>query len=386
MLADNTEHVISYWVIYQKFASPELGGFAVISHWLPFLLFSMSISRLAERYDPRRFIVIGMLLFMGVSLTWAALIASGTLQMWHAMLLLIVHGLAGALWNPSSMLLLHDIVPEGHLQSAVRLSATGRTLGMLLGPAVGSALMLLVSPATGLAINALIYLPLLCWALPRTRPYRVKRAHLLPGNSGLQDLLTTLRTIRGQRTILLMMLLAGGASALIGNSYQAQMPGFARILGHGDPGITYSLLLAADAAGALLAGVLLESRGLLPPRTGTTLLLAMLWCVALGGFALSHAYVLALPLLFAAGFFELSFNSMSQTLVQLNSPPPLRGRIIGAYALASLGMRLFSGLSVGVVGGWLGINVALLLSAALLLLWLVALLLAARIRAAPGPS
>ena len=41
MMADNIEHVISYWVAFEKFQSPTLGGFAVISHWLPFLLFSV---------------------------------------------------------------------------------------------------------------------------------------------------------------------------------------------------------------------------------------------------------------------------------------------------------------------------------------------------------
>ena len=39
--ADNIEHVISYWVIFQAFHSPTLAGFAVISHWVPFLLFSV---------------------------------------------------------------------------------------------------------------------------------------------------------------------------------------------------------------------------------------------------------------------------------------------------------------------------------------------------------
>ena len=37
MMADNIEHVISYWVAFQKFHSPALGGFAVVSHWLPYL-------------------------------------------------------------------------------------------------------------------------------------------------------------------------------------------------------------------------------------------------------------------------------------------------------------------------------------------------------------
>jgi len=37
MMADNIEHVISYWVLFQRFHSPALGGFAVISHWVPYL-------------------------------------------------------------------------------------------------------------------------------------------------------------------------------------------------------------------------------------------------------------------------------------------------------------------------------------------------------------
>src|SRR5580693_10727104 len=64
MMADNIEHVISYWVAFQKFHSPALGGFAVLSHWLPFLLFSTLSGALADRVDPRRLVQIGMGLFM----------------------------------------------------------------------------------------------------------------------------------------------------------------------------------------------------------------------------------------------------------------------------------------------------------------------------------
>ena len=48
MMADNIEHVISYWVAFQKFHSAALGGFAVVSHWLPYLLFSVA-GRRAQR-------------------------------------------------------------------------------------------------------------------------------------------------------------------------------------------------------------------------------------------------------------------------------------------------------------------------------------------------
>src|SRR5581483_3476402 len=145
---------------------------------------------------------------------------------------------------------------------------------------------------------------------------------------------------------------------------QAQMPGFAYDLGHGDPGLSYSMLLAADAAGALTAGFVLESRRLLTPNPRTACLLAMMWCSALGGFALTRVYPLALMLLFTAGFLELSFNAMAQTIVQLDAPPADRGRVIGLFSMTSLGFRTFSGVSVGLLGSLIGIHRSLAISAA----------------------
>src|SRR5690242_19430978 len=66
MMADIIEHIISYWVAFQKFHSPALGGFAVLSHWIPFLAFSVSVGALNDRFDARRIIQIAMLLFMTV--------------------------------------------------------------------------------------------------------------------------------------------------------------------------------------------------------------------------------------------------------------------------------------------------------------------------------
>ena len=89
----------------------------------------------------------------------------------------------------------------------------------------------------------------------------------------------------------------------------------------------------------------------------------MLWCAALTGFALSTSYPLALALLFAAGFCELSFNAMAQTLVQINAPLDMRGRVIGLFNMASLGLRAFSGVSVGLLGSLIGVHWSLALSA-----------------------
>jgi MFS family permease len=170
-----------------------------------------------------------------------------------------------------------------------------------------------------------------------------------------------------------MTWLAGLTSFMIGNAYHAQMPGYANDLGHGDPGVSYSVLLAADAAGALLAGLALEAWGRLKPTPRTAITLAILWSIALLAFASVRIYPLAIVLLFAAGFFELSFNTMAQALVQLNAPPDIRGRVVGLFNMAGLGMRAFSGITVGLFGAAIGIHWSLGVSAAILLALLLVL-------------
>jgi MFS family permease len=364
MMADNIEHVISYWVCFQKFHSSALAGFAVVSHWLPYLLFSVAVGALNDRFDSRRIIQTGMALFIAASLGWGFLFVTGTLTMAGAMALLVLHGCAGVLWLTSSQVLLYAIVGPAHLQSAVRLNATGRYLGVFVGPAVGSGIMYLFGPAGGIFVNTMFYLPLVVWLVRAPggresgagRPKRAVR--------GLRDIVQTIRDVRGFPIVASMTLLAGCASFFVGNSYQAQMPGFAHDLGRAKADITYSMLLAADAAGALVAGFLLEARGsVLTVAPRSALKLALAWGAALTTFALVRSYPMAIACLAAAGFFELSFSSMAQTLVQMNAPNEIRGRVLGLYNMSALGMRMWSGFTVGLIGSLTSIHVSLAASA-----------------------
>ena len=109
--------------------------------------------------------------------------------------------------------------------------------------------------------------------------------------------------------------------------------------------------------------------------------------MAICGFALAPAYPLALAFLFAAGFVELSFNAMAQTLVQMHAPADIRGRVIGFFNMFANGARAFSGVTVGFGGALIGIHASLALSATALLVLLMSLLAWARRvahHAAPG--
>ena len=375
MMADSCEHVISYWVVFQKFHSPALGGFAVISHWLPYLLFSVWTGSLADRKDPRRLIQVGMSIFMSVSLIWGLLFLFDVLRVWHAVVLLSLHGIAGVFWGPVGQVLLYDIVAADELPSAVRLNATARYLGLLAGPALGSILMIALGPTWGILLNAVFYLPsiLWLWRAPYGPRYRVGPAVARVAMKSLGDLVQTLREVASDRSLMAMILLSGGAAFFVGNAYQAQMPAFANELGHGRAGIAYSALIAADAAGALLGALVLEARRILPMTPAMALGLGALWCAAIASFAFAGSYQLALLMLFVTGFMELAFNSMAQTIVQLRAPSHIRGRVIGLYATSSLGMRTFAGVSVGLLGAAIGVHRSLAFSALLVLIVIGAL-------------
>jgi MFS family permease len=381
MMADNIEHVISYWVIFQKFHSPALGGFAVISHWVPYLLLAGFTGSLADRFDIRRLIQAGMLLFIGVSICWGIMFMTDSAEVWKAAALLVVHGLAGVIWVPASQVLIHEMVTVEQLPSAVRIFATGRYLAFLVGPVVGAGLLLAFGPTYGIFINALIYVPMFVWLIKA--PYGSRNSDRRPapqGVNGFADIWSTMGVVAKNPVLASMTVLIGASAFFVGNAYQAQMPGFALDLGHGRGDFSYSVILAADAAGGLVAGLILEGGGLLPPRVRTAFILAMIWCCALIGFARSNTYAVAITLLFVAGFVELGFNSMAQTLVQLNAPGAIRGRVLGVFSMSAMGLRTFSGLSVGLLGSVIGIHNSLSYSAAALFFLYVAIFVTRYVR------
>jgi MFS family permease len=227
----------------------------------------------------------------------------------------------------------------------------------------------------GLFINALMYLPMIVYMfiLPYTGHGRDDVGSSKPPRFSLSGVIKLMRETAANPAILSVILLGGATSLLVGNAFQAQMPEFAHDFGHDKQDWAYSLLLSATAAGSVFGGLLLEGTGLLRPSARTATICAILWCVTIIGFAASTSYPLAIALLFGAGFLNLTFLSMAQTLVQLRAPTNLRGRLIGLFNMSNSGLKAFSGVTVGVIGGLIGIHWSLAVSAMILLAVTVAL-------------
>ena len=355
MMADSVEHVLTYWVLWETFHSPLLVGFQIISHWLPYLLFSVHAGALAERFDCRRIIQIAQVLFMLVSLTWGILFLTGTLQLWQACVLLVVHGLAGCLWAPAEQMMLYDYAGPRELPSAVRINATFRSLGFLLGPVVGSALLVLLGPTTGILINVLFYVPLTLFLL-RTKVTGHVRAGVVAGpRMSLVSAFKVLGTVRRNPLLVGMLALAALGAMTVGAVMQNAMPEFANLLGAGSAGLAYGVLLFANGIGGVVGGFLLEATGWVKPNARTAVLSAVVLGVSTIVFAACGNYVLAVVALIVGGFARITAESTEMSIVQLAAPDAERGRVIGAYSMFGPGMMTFSGVTVGVLGSLVGI-------------------------------
>jgi MFS family permease len=383
MAGDNAEHAITYLAMWQLFESPLLAGFAVISHWLPHLLFSIPFGGLADRFDCRRIIQISCGLFIAASISWGVLLLNEALQPWHCVVLLVVHGFASALWHPANQVMLYDMVGEKDLPSAVRLMATGLSLGQLVGPALGAVLLFTIGPAWGMLANTLFYVPFLIHLALSPFDGHQRRASGTIPRVRLGELLATVRVLPRYPNILLVIVLQGAVGLLIGVALMPLLPEFGELLGQVESGLGYGLLLVAMSVGAVTGGLLLESVGRLRATPLVSAVSELVFAACVLGFALSRVFPLSLALLVVAGAASILSLSTSQTVVQLEAPTEQRGRFIGAFNTTNMGFRVGSGVLVAILGALVGIPAAVALAAGTLLVVCIALAtVAARLRPA----
>ena len=180
-----------------------------------------------------------------------------------------------------------------------------------------------------------------------------------------------------------MIVLAGATSFFVGTAFQAQMPEYAHHLGSDEAGVWYSVLFGANAAGAVMGALLLESsppcraaraRPSSAPRSGARLMALFRYAQLPGGGdapgagrRLQHRLHVDGPGARAAP-----------------GPAPLRGRVVGLFNTAMLGLRAGSGVTVGVLGALISVDWSLALSAAAVVATSLALL-AREARAAAPP-
>jgi MFS family permease len=309
------------WLVYEKTGSALALGLVGLAAFLPALLLALVAGVAADRFDRKRIVTVCYALIAVADLGLLAFAVTPGLPVWPIYALTVLVGGARSFANPASQALLPNLVPRSHFGSAVTFNASAWQSSSIIGPAVGG-LLYALGPGVVFSVSATCFA--LASLLVSTVHAPVQEGAATRERPTMESLLAGVRFIRSRPVILgaisldLFAVLLGGAVALL--------PVYARdILQVGPWGL--GLLRSMPALGAI----------------GTTLLLAwfpirshagrrMFVAVAAFGvativFGLSTNLVLSMAALFTCGAVDMVSVVVRQTLVQLETPDAMRGRV-----------------------------------------------------------
>jgi len=334
------------WHVYDLTADPFALGLVGLVTFLPSVLLALLTGHVADRFERRRVLAAA---FAGAALAVGGLLGlvlSGSRAVPPVFGLVFLFGCARAFANPAGAALLPSLVPAELLRVAVTWNSMAFQGSIVLGPAAGGLLWLAGGPAVfGTALLSFLLAVGLVASLAPRQPAASDEP------AGLERLLAGFTFIRGQPLIFgaisldMVAVLLGGATALL--------PIFAKdILEVGPAGL--GALRAAPAVGAVAMALGLARRPL-ERRVGRTMLAAVaVFGLAMAGFGLSKSFPLSLLLLAIAGAADMVSVVVRQTLVQLETPDAMRGRVAAVNTLFIGASNELGEFESGVVAGLIG--------------------------------
>lgn len=312
------------WQMYDITSSAWDLGLVGLFQFVPALLLALPAGHVADRLHRARVFAFCMAVQGGVALLLVGAAQGGFATRGLILAVAVALGVARAFQMPAQQALTPQLVPQALLPGAVALSSSGVQIAVICGPALGGVLYV-AGPTTVYACGALLSL-LSCAATLAVR-YLHRPSGLAASWRSLfvgVSFVWQRKVLLGAISLDLFAVLLGGAVALL--------PIYARdILGAGPVGL--GLLRSAPAAGALLTSLALAHRPL-QRRVGQRLLAAVaLFGLATVVFGLSTHFGLSLLALTITGAADSISVVTRQTLMQLETPDEMRGRVAAVNSI-----------------------------------------------------
>jgi MFS family permease len=357
------QFVAQNWLVYRLTGSPAMLGLVNFVGLVPTLPLSLWAGSLADRFDKRRIVIIAQIMLFVQAAILAALTVTGVVRVWHVMVMAFVFGVARALDVPARQSFVIEMVGKEDLTNAIALNSTIFNIARTAGPAVAGLLVMAIGEGLAFVVNAVSFLPVI-GALLMMRTSSIRRK---PRSSAGRQIVAGLRYAGRNQYVWLIMSLVG-VSAFFVMPYSVLMPVFAKEVFGGGADV-YGYLLTFAGLGALAGALTVASLG---PRSRRGLLLSAAnaaFAALVFSFTFVRTFWLAAAVLAAVGFCFVVQNSLANTLIQVNVPDRLRGRIMSIYFLVFMGAMRLGSLQAGYVARYVNVQAALLIGASASLLW-----------------
>jgi len=346
------------WLVYRMTNSPMLLGLVGFVSQIPAFILSPFAGIAADRFNRHHILIVTQVLAMIEALVMAALAMTGTIQVWHIIVLGVFLGCINSLDIPARQSFIFDMVEsKENLSNAIALNSFMFNAARLVGPSIAGILIVAVGEGMCFLINGLSFIAVIISLLLMrlsVRPAIHAETNML---DGLKEGFRYAFGFEPIKVILLMLSVLN----LMGVSYAVLMPVFAKDILHGGAN-TLGFLMAAAGVGALVAAVYLASRK-------NVLGLARMIAVSVGLFSLgiilfsiSRSLWLSIALLMLVGFGFMVSTASCNIILQTISDDDKRGRVMSFYTMAFMGMAPIGSLLAGYLASTIGSTMTLIFS------------------------
>ncbi|MFA7250174.1 MAG: MFS transporter [Dehalococcoidia bacterium] len=323
------------WLIYEITGSPFQLGAVTAARGLPLLLFGILAGAFADRSGRKMQLIVAQVTNGGLNFILAVLVITGHVQEWHVYVTAFLAGSVQAFQQPARQTLISDLVPENRLLNALALNSAALNSSRTIGPAVAGLVIAGVGTGGSYMLQAIMYLFATLWTFQIVIPARVGARD---EDGQLRERLPFVRSVAeglafaAREPNIRAQLLLGLGPLTFAMSYTALMPLIAINVLHGSATLG-GTLLSSIGIGSLIGALVVAS---MQRRTGyglSVVLGAIAFAVSLFAFASSNVVWLSLALGTVLGLFNVTYTTQNQSLLQIMTPRPLRGRVMSIYLL-----------------------------------------------------
>lgn len=339
------------FLVYARTGSTTAVAVVAAADGLPAVVLSLAGGVLADRL-PRRRILLVTQSVLGLSAgTLAVLAATGNASFAAIIVVAVIFGATDAVDLPTRQALVADLVERDLVVNAVALGSAAMSATRIVGPSIAGLLIGTVGPAACFGALALAYLApiaVLLTVIPEVRP-----APREAGSRAWRELLEGARQVKLD-PLVRGIVIACAVLAFLGVSYMPFLPVLAKSQLHAGPQVL-GLLYSVGGIGGLVGGIAIATLGRGAGRLQLLVVGALVYAASL--FVVAHSAVLAatVPALVGISFAFIALNTSMTTLLQTDTDPRLRGRLLGIYATIFAGLQPLGTMTYGFIGPAVGL-------------------------------
>lgn len=331
------------WLVLEETGSPFLVALVGFFGMIPLLLFGAIGGVLADRIDRRKLIRSTQLLNLAAGMFMLFMLVSGTEEVWHAYVVVLVSGLGWAFDMPARRSIVLDVTGRVGVTNAMALDSVGMHASRMIGPALAGILIQVVGIIGGYVVIVALYLVSLCFLTVLKLPPR----EIVPtSHSVIRNLAEGFIYAKTNRVILATVVVTVLMNLLL-FPYMQMVPVIARETLNVGAGLM-GILMGADGLGAIIGSIAIASFGQLRYHGRVYLGGSMVGLVLVLAFAASQWFAVSLPVLILLGLGTAGFGTMQSTIIVISASDDMRGRALGVISLA-IGAGPVGALLIGLV-------------------------------------